>query len=62
MNDILIKDCALDKSIKISFEEFYDLKIGLECAIDEYSSLDEDESKEVKDFKKLMTKIDNFIN
>ena len=60
MNDILIKDCALDKSIKISFEEFYVLKIGLECAIDEYSSVNM--GKEVKDFKKLMTKINKFIN
>ena len=62
MNDILIKDCALNKTIKISFDEFYNFRIGLRCAIDEYSSLDEDESKEVKDFKKLMTKINKFIN
>jgi hypothetical protein len=60
MNDILIKDCALDKSIKISFSEFYDLKIGLECAIDEYGSIDM--SEKVKNFKKLMTKINKIIN
>jgi len=60
MNDILIKDCALDKSIKISFNEFYDLKIGLGYAIDEYSSIGRTE--QVKEFKKLMTKINKIIN
>tara|TARA_B100000902_G_C27071087_1_gene794059 strand:+ start:211 stop:390 length:180 start_codon:yes stop_codon:yes gene_type:complete len=37
MSDFVLTDNLTSKRINLTFEEFYDLKIGLMCANEEYS-------------------------
>lgn len=54
--DITITDKLTNKKINLTFEQFYDLKIGLLCAADMYAEVNK--KSRSKEFLKLAKMID----
>lgn len=60
MNGFVITDTLTNKKIALTFEEFYDLKIGLSCAVDLYGEVNRKDRQ--KQFKRLEKVISNFCD
>jgi len=55
--DFIIIDKLTSKKIELTFEQFYDLKIGLLCAADMYAEVNK--KQRAKEFLKLAKTIDD---
>jgi hypothetical protein len=60
MNNFIITDNLTGKKLTLTFDEFYDLKIGLSCAADLYGEANKKIRQ--KEFKKLEKTISKFCD